>query len=175
MHFHHWKISYFDWNFIEVCSLGFNWQKGSVVSGNGLAPNRRQVITWTYADPVHWRIYAALGWWVKTTQSYCHRARNVKQSPGVLLRGGKAAPAGHLVWAGGQMAHKARLQVHTNTSTAPTPRQKKVRWSSGIVVIIYVSFSRSCHDTKSWLVSCGMQLRIHAWLQRRFIWIKSWR
>ena len=30
-------------------------------SGNGLAPNRRQVITWTNDDPVHWRIYAALG------------------------------------------------------------------------------------------------------------------
>ena len=29
-------------------------------SGNGLAPNRRQAITWTNADPVHWRIYAAL-------------------------------------------------------------------------------------------------------------------
>ena len=30
-------------------------------SGNGLAPNRRQAITWTNADPVHWRIYVALG------------------------------------------------------------------------------------------------------------------
>ena len=30
-------------------------------SGNGLAPNRRQAITWTNADPVDWRIYAALG------------------------------------------------------------------------------------------------------------------
>ena len=38
-----------------------NWQKGGIGSGNGLAPNRRQTITWTYADPVHWRIYAALG------------------------------------------------------------------------------------------------------------------
>ena len=28
---------------------------------NGLAPNRRQVIIWTNADPIHWRIYAAQG------------------------------------------------------------------------------------------------------------------
>ena len=30
-------------------------------SGNGLAPNWRQAITWTNAYPDHWRIYAALG------------------------------------------------------------------------------------------------------------------
>ena len=28
---------------------------------NGLAPNRRQAIIWTDADPIHWRIYTALG------------------------------------------------------------------------------------------------------------------
>ena len=28
---------------------------------NGLAPNRRQAITRTNVDPVHWRIYATLG------------------------------------------------------------------------------------------------------------------
>ena len=27
----------------------------------GLATNRRQTIIWTNADPIHWRIYAALG------------------------------------------------------------------------------------------------------------------
>ena len=32
-----------------------------VQSDNGLAPSRRQAIIWTNADPVHWRIYAALG------------------------------------------------------------------------------------------------------------------
>ena len=26
-----------------------------------MAPNRRQAIIWTNADPIHWRIYAALG------------------------------------------------------------------------------------------------------------------
>ena len=30
-------------------------------SGNGSTPKRRQFITWTNADPVHWRIYATLG------------------------------------------------------------------------------------------------------------------
>ena len=35
--------------------------KASIGSGNGLAPNRRQVITWTNADPIHWRIYTAQG------------------------------------------------------------------------------------------------------------------
>ena len=28
---------------------------------NGLVPNRRQAIIWTNADPIQWRIYAALG------------------------------------------------------------------------------------------------------------------
>ena len=40
---------YFDSNFTEV-------PNGPI----GLAPNRRQAITWTNADPVHWRTYAAL-------------------------------------------------------------------------------------------------------------------
>ena len=26
MHFHEWKVLYFDLNFNEVCSLGSNWQ-----------------------------------------------------------------------------------------------------------------------------------------------------
>ena len=30
-------------------------------SGNGLAPNRFQAITWSNADPVYWRICTALG------------------------------------------------------------------------------------------------------------------
>ena len=28
---------------------------------NGLAPNRWQAITWTDAEPIHWRTYAAPG------------------------------------------------------------------------------------------------------------------
>ena len=33
---------------------------GSIGSGNGFAPSRRQAMTWTNVDPVLWRIYAAL-------------------------------------------------------------------------------------------------------------------
>ena len=36
----------------EPCSIGLD---------NGLASNRRQVIIWTNADPIHWRLYATLG------------------------------------------------------------------------------------------------------------------
>ena len=35
-----------------------------MLSGMGVdmaTPNRRQAIIWTNADPVHWRLYAALG------------------------------------------------------------------------------------------------------------------
>ena len=38
-----------------------NWQYGSIGWDNSLVPNRRQAIIWTNADPVHRRIYAALG------------------------------------------------------------------------------------------------------------------
>ena len=34
----------------------------TLVSDDGLAPNRRQAIIWTNTDPIHWCIYAALGW-----------------------------------------------------------------------------------------------------------------
>ena len=40
---------------------GLIYNKNSFSSGNGLAPKRRQAITWTNADPVHRCIYAALG------------------------------------------------------------------------------------------------------------------
>ena len=33
----------------------------SIGSGNGLAPNRWQAITWSNADPFHWCIYVTLG------------------------------------------------------------------------------------------------------------------
>ena len=38
-----------------------NWQQPSIGLDNGLAPNRRQAIIWTNADPINWLIYAALG------------------------------------------------------------------------------------------------------------------
>ena len=47
----------FDWNLLPRVPLTINQH----CLGNGLAPNRRQAITWTNDDPVYWRIYAALG------------------------------------------------------------------------------------------------------------------
>ena len=61
MHFHEWKVLYFDLNFTEVFSQVSNWQWPSIGSDNGLAPNRRQAIIWTNAEWIHWHIYAALG------------------------------------------------------------------------------------------------------------------
>ena len=37
------------------------YKKNSIGLNNGLAPNRRQVIIWTNADPIHWRIHTTLG------------------------------------------------------------------------------------------------------------------
>ena len=49
MHFLEWKgFLYFDSNFIELCSWGFNWQWASIGSGNGLALNRDEI---TYPFP----------------------------------------------------------------------------------------------------------------------------
>ena len=31
------------------------------IENNSALANRRQAIIWTNADPIHWRIYAALG------------------------------------------------------------------------------------------------------------------
>ena len=58
-----WMINFvfwlkFHWNFFP---LRVQLTKPSIGLDNGLAPNRRQAIIWTNADPVHWRIYAALG------------------------------------------------------------------------------------------------------------------
>ena len=47
----------FQWNLFPGVQLTIN----VTGSGNGLAPNRRQAIIWNNYDPVHWRIYAALG------------------------------------------------------------------------------------------------------------------
>ena len=60
-HFHEWKKLNFKQNFIEMCSLGSNWQYISISSDNSLAPSGRQAIIWSNADPVHRRIYVALG------------------------------------------------------------------------------------------------------------------
>ena len=40
--------------------LGFNWQKDTIGSGDGFAPNRRQSIIVNNGILVYWRIYALL-------------------------------------------------------------------------------------------------------------------
>ena len=59
-----WKCLNFNYNmynFTEVYSQGSNWLQVSTGSGSGLAPNRRETITRINADPIHRRIYTALG------------------------------------------------------------------------------------------------------------------
>ena len=45
---------------MEICSLGSNWQYGSIGSENGLAPSKRQAIIWAKVGLAYWRIYASL-------------------------------------------------------------------------------------------------------------------
>ena len=47
-------------HFMEICSLGSNWQHVIIGSDNGLAQNRRQAIIWTNDGLVNMRIYASL-------------------------------------------------------------------------------------------------------------------
>ena len=42
-----WKYMNFDYDFIDVCSLGSNYQYSSSGSDNGLEPTRRQLVIWT--------------------------------------------------------------------------------------------------------------------------------
>ena len=60
-HFLEWKYFNFKQYFIGKLSLGSNLQYVGIGSDNGLAPSRRQAIILTNVDPVHRRIYAALG------------------------------------------------------------------------------------------------------------------
>ena len=52
VHFLARKFPYFDPNLTEVCFSAFKWQQVSTGAGNGMAPDRRQAITWTNDDPV---------------------------------------------------------------------------------------------------------------------------
>ena len=47
-------------SFTEARSEWSNWQQPRIGLDNDLAPNERKAIIWTNADPIHWRIYAAL-------------------------------------------------------------------------------------------------------------------
>ena len=63
MHFLEWKWWNSDSNFTEICSQESNWQYPSISSGNGLASDMRQAVTWTKADPKlnqSWRIFTSL-------------------------------------------------------------------------------------------------------------------
>ena len=44
-----------------MCSLGFNWQYGSIGADTGLAPNRRQAIICTNDGLGYQRIYSSFG------------------------------------------------------------------------------------------------------------------
>ena len=46
---------------LEFVPKGLIEFKPSIGLDNGLAPNRRQAIIWTNADPILWHIYVALG------------------------------------------------------------------------------------------------------------------
>ena len=46
---------------IELCSLGYNWQKTIIGSDNGCYPNRWQTVIWANEDIINWRIFASLG------------------------------------------------------------------------------------------------------------------
>ena len=50
----------FSWMFCILMKISLNFVPTAPID-NGLAPNRRQVIIWTNADPIHWRVYAAPG------------------------------------------------------------------------------------------------------------------
>ena len=54
------KIFEFEINIHWNISIGSIWLHVSFGSGNGLGPNRRQVIIWTNADPIHWCQNAAV-------------------------------------------------------------------------------------------------------------------
>ena len=54
------KTLNFEWNFAEICPLGYNWQYCNIGSDNGLAPARRQAIIWSNVVMLYWRIYASL-------------------------------------------------------------------------------------------------------------------
>ena len=62
--FFEWKWQNYNSNFTEICSQEPNWRQASIGSSNGLAPERRQAITRTDTDLVHWwRICGTRGRW----------------------------------------------------------------------------------------------------------------
>ena len=64
IHFHEWRLLYFDSNFIEIYSSRSNWQYASNGFDSGLVPIRWHPIIWTNYGWFWWRIYASLGFGV---------------------------------------------------------------------------------------------------------------
>ena len=58
MHFLQWRFRIFDSNFTWISPKGLIVKNSAFASSNGMAPNRRQAITWTNDDQA---IYASLG------------------------------------------------------------------------------------------------------------------
>ena len=56
-----WKVLCFFLKFHRRLYLCAQLTKNSIGLDNGLAPNRRQTIIWTYVEQIHWRTYEALG------------------------------------------------------------------------------------------------------------------
>ena len=54
------NLSNFNYNLTEMCSLGSNWQYGSIGSDNDLTPNKQQAITWISDAIGYWCIFASL-------------------------------------------------------------------------------------------------------------------
>ena len=80
---HEWKYLYFDPNFTEICSKRSSRRQISIMSCNRLAPNRRQAIIWTNADPAH--IQPGLHHWQRSSyydpgavlKNLCRTAENI--------------------------------------------------------------------------------------------------
>ena len=60
--FFEWRLLNFKWNSIEIRYLWFWWQYVNIGSDNGLAPNRRQAISWTNEGMFYWRTYTLFFW-----------------------------------------------------------------------------------------------------------------
>ena len=79
-----WNIYFFNSNLSDSGAQMSNWQFATNCSGNNLALNRRQGITLTNYNPIHWRIYASSDF-----NDFTHLSRNQK-IPGMTFNNGLA-------------------------------------------------------------------------------------
>ena len=62
----YFQMNFREWTFLDFDNISLKFVlKGPIGLDNGLVPYKRQAIIWTNADPIHWRIYTALGGWCK--------------------------------------------------------------------------------------------------------------